>query len=201
MSTSVIVHPKLHHYGLITAKLDAMIEWYRNVLGMTVNHRSATPAARNGPPFTAMAFVGNDEADHRVVFFEIPTDPATPDRRNRGPLQHVAFQYETFDDLLGTYARLKSSGILPLWAADHGVGTAIYYEDPDRNIVEINVNNYGNAWTAAEHIKTAAPAMVQIDPDKMIAVRKAGASPWELHERAIAGEFAPAEPSDARARF
>ena len=63
--------------------------------------------------------------------------------RRQGPLQHVAFECETFDDLVGTYARLKGLGIEPLWAADHGVGTAIYYEDPDRNIVEINVNNYG----------------------------------------------------------
>ncbi len=42
----------------------------------------------------------------------------------------------------GTYARLKGLGIEPLWVVDHGVGTAIYYEDPDGNIVEINVNNY-----------------------------------------------------------
>ena len=44
--------------------------------------------------------------------------------------------------LRGAYARLKGLGIEPLWVADHGVGTAIYYEDPHGNIVEINVNNY-----------------------------------------------------------
>jgi catechol 2,3-dioxygenase len=82
---------------------------------------------------------------------------------------------------------------LALWAADHGVGTAFYYEDPDQNIVELNVNNYGNEWTATEHIKTSPPSVTYVDPDKMIAARKAGASPWELHERAFAGEFAPAK--------
>jgi catechol 2,3-dioxygenase-like lactoylglutathione lyase family enzyme len=65
MNTEIIVHPKLQHFGLTTANLDAMIDWYRKVLGMTINYRSAAaPAgARNGPPFSAAAFVSNDD-DH-----------------------------------------------------------------------------------------------------------------------------------------
>jgi integrase-like protein len=81
-----------------------------------------------------------------------------------------------------------------VFRSDNGVGTAFYYEDPDQNIVELNVNNYGNEWTATEHMKTSPPDMTYVDPDKMIAARKAGASPWELHERAFAGEFAPTKP-------
>jgi hypothetical protein len=30
---------------------------------------------------------------------------------------------------------------------DSGLGTSFYYEDPDQNVVELNVNNYGNKWT------------------------------------------------------
>jgi catechol 2,3-dioxygenase len=156
------VHPKLHHYGMTTPNVDAMIDWYRN-----------------------------DEVNHRIVFFEIHGIGVDPDKPRHVRLQHVAFECDTFDDLLGTYARLKSEGILPMWAADHGVGTAFYYEDPDQNIVELNVNNYGNEWTATEHIKTSSPKLAHVDPEKMFAARKAGASPWELHERAFAGEFAP----------
>ncbi len=43
MNTEIAVHPKLQHYGLATANLDAMLDWYRKVLGMTINHRSAVP--------------------------------------------------------------------------------------------------------------------------------------------------------------
>ena len=198
MNTEIIIHPKLQHYGLITANLDTMIDWYRKVLGMTINHRSVVPAsAQNRPPFSAMAFVSNDEVNHRIVFFEMRK--AVESDRRQGPLQHVAFEYETFDDLLGSYARLKDLGIQPVWAADHGVGTAFYYEDPDRNIVELNVNNYGNEWTATEHLKTSPPMLAQVDPDKMLAARKAGASPWELHKRASVGELAPATPHHPRA--
>jgi catechol 2,3-dioxygenase len=41
----------------------------------------------------------------------------------------------------------------------------------------------------------------QVDPEKMVAAREAGASPGEIHQRAAAGEFAPAEPFNPGARF
>lgn len=206
MNTEAIVHPKLLHYGLSTANMDVMADWYRKVLGMTVNHRSKVPAiarlTRQGPPFSGFSFVSNDERDHRIVFFEIPGASADSDKRRHTGLQHVAFEYAGLDDLLGTYIRLKRLGILPMWVADHGVAIAFYYEDPDQNVVELNINNYGEAWTATEMLKTAASAMpAQVDPEKMVAAREAGASPWEIHNRAATGEFAPAKPFNPGDRF
>ena len=204
MNTEIIVHPKLQHYGLTTANLDVMIDWYRKVLGMTVNHRASLPPMAQGrAPFSSFAFVGNDEVHHRIVFFETPDAMVDPDKLRHVRVQHVAFEYQTLDDLLGTYARLKGLGILPVMAVDEGLQTAIYYADPEQNSVELNVNNYGNEWTATEHMRSAPPIgdrprRSQIDLDKMIAARKAGASPWELHERASAGQFAPDKPYDAR---
>jgi len=205
MNTEIIIHPKLQHYGVTTGNLDAMIDWYRKVLGMTVNYRaSMPPGAQNRAPFSAMAFVGNDEVHHRIVFFEAPGAVPDPDKPRHVRVQHVAFEYQTIDDLLGTYARLKAVGIMPMMAVDEGLQTGLYYTDPDQNSVELNVNNYGNEWTATEHMRTASQSgerstRAQIDPEKMIAARKAGASSWELHERAFAGEFAPAKPYDPRA--
>jgi catechol 2,3-dioxygenase-like lactoylglutathione lyase family enzyme len=206
MNTEAIVHPKLLHYGLTTANMDAMTDWYRKVLGMTVNHRSKIPAiarlARQGPPFSGFAFASNDERDHRIVFFEIPGASIDPEKLRHTGLQHVAFEYAELDDLLGTYIRLKGLSILPIWVADHGVAIAFYYEDPDRNVVELNINNYGEAWTATEALRTAASAMpAQIDPEKMVAAREAGALPWEIHKRAAAGDFAPEEPFNPGSRF
>lgn len=200
MNTQITIHPKLQHYGLSTARLDAMADWYRKVLGMTINHRSAVPAeARARAPFSAFAFLANDELDHRIVFFEVPGAAVDPDKSRHTGLQHVAFSCTTIDDLLGTYLRLKSLGILPLWAADHGVGMSLYYEDPDQNRVEINASNYSDAWTATEHLRVSPGMMMaRVDPERMIAAREAGASPWELHERAVAGEFSPAKPHDER---
>ena len=158
MNTEIIVHPKLQHYGLATANLEAMIEWYQKVLGMTVNLRAygASGSAEPGAVFSH-AFVSNDEVHHRIVFFDLPGLADNAEKLRHPRVQHVAFEYQTLDDLLGTYARLKGLGILPAMAVDEGLQTGLYYNDPDQNSVELNVNNYGNEWTATEHMRTAPP--------------------------------------------
>ena len=203
MNTQIAVHPRLHHYGVTTAKLDAMVDWYRKALGMTVVHRSEVPPqARGRAPFSALAFISNDETHHRIVLFETPGLVDDPDRNRHPRLQHVAFACNTLDDLLGAYVRLKNLGVAPAWAADRGVAISVYYLDPDQNRVELTANNYSDEWTATEHMRVSSGfAAAPFDPDKMIVARKAGASPWELHERAVAGEFAPSAPLDPRAFF
>jgi catechol-2,3-dioxygenase len=125
-----------------------------------------------------------------------------PEKRRHTGMQHVAFEYASLDNLLGTYIRLKGLGILPMWVADHGVAVAFYYEDPDQNVIELNVNNYGEAWTATEMLETAASGEpAQLDPEKMVAAREAGASPWEIHKRGAGGELTPAQPVIPGARL
>ena len=162
--------------------------------------------AQRRAPFSAVAFTSNDEVNHRVVFFEVPGVAADPDRSRHARVQHVAFEYQTLDDLLGTYARLKALGILPAFAFEEGFQSAFYYQDPDNNLVELNVNRYGNDWTATEHLQASAalaerPELMPLDPEKMIAARKAGVSAWDVHERAATGGFAPSQPYDLRNSF
>ncbi|MBC8752710.1 MULTISPECIES: VOC family protein [Paraburkholderia] len=190
MNTEITIRPKLQHLGLVTRNLDAMTEWYRQVLGMTINHRFGNDGgAQGGPPFRA-AFVSNDEVHHRIVFFELPGH--APDASRRAGMQHVAFEYRTLDELLGTYVRLKGLGIMPLFAAGEGFQTVFNYADPDGNAVELNVNNYGNDWTATEHMRNPPQGHERrslVDPDKLVAARLAGVMPEQIHERIMAGEF------------
>jgi catechol 2,3-dioxygenase-like lactoylglutathione lyase family enzyme len=201
VNTETIVHPKLQHYGLMTANIEGMVDWYRIVLGMTVNHRSPARPGTPGVLPLATAFLSNDEVNHRVVFFEIPGIVPDPDRSRHVRTQHIAFEYKDLDELLGSYARLKGLGILPVMAADIGLQLTIYYQDPDRNVVEINSNNFGNDWTATEYIRNADPTFVPFDPDKLLAARLAGASPWDVHLRAMAREFMPTTLPDFRSFF
>jgi len=189
MNTEITVHPKLQHCGLTTGNLDGMLDWYRKVLGITVHARVAAPA---GSPFKTVAFATNDEVNHRLSFFETPGLPSDGSKDRHARVQHIAFEYQTLDDLLGTYVRLKKLGMAPMWAADQFIQTAIYYEDPDGNIIELNVNNFADDWTVTEQLRNLPSQLhINIDPEKVIAARKADASPWELHERAVAGEFTP----------
>ena len=204
MNTEIIIHPKLQHVGLTTANLQAMLDWYREVIGLTVNHLVKVPVGTSdGPPFTAVAFASNDEVNHRISIFEMPNVSIDRDRSGHAKVQRIAFTYKALDDLLGTYVRLKNRGMLPVWAADQFFQTAIYYQDPDHNTVELNVNNFDDEWTVTEQLKAlpSGRTLTYVDPDKMIAARKAGSSAWELHERAFAGEFSPTKPYDLHTSY
>ena len=199
MNTEIIIHPKLQHVGLTTPNLQALLDWYRETIGLTVNQLvKVPPGVPDPPPFTAVAFASNDEVNHRISIFEMPGLSVDRDRLRHAKVQHVAFSYKGLDDLLGTYIRLKNKGITPVWAADQFFQTAIYYQDPDLNTLELNVNNFDDEWTVTEQLKflPKGPTLTYIDPEKMIEAHKAGASAWDLHERALAGEFKPAKPYD-----
>ena len=157
MNTNVIVHPRLQHLGLTTGDLEPMVAWYRNVLGMRQIYRSDNPTDAQPGGFRATAvWLSNDEANHRVAIVAIDGLNKLDQSRSHSPrLQHVAFSFETLDELLGSFARLKGLGIVPVMAVDEGAQTAFYYKDPDQNTIELNVDNYGNSWTSAEHIMTS----------------------------------------------
>jgi catechol 2,3-dioxygenase len=177
------------------------LRWYATVLGMTPNLQVATALGQEGAAPVAGAWVTNDRANHRLALVSLPGLTADPDWKAHTRLQHVAFEYATLDELLSSYARLKGLGIEPVLAVDHGATTAFYYEDSDRNSVELLVDNFGGWDASSEYLRTA-PTMqanslgTPVDPGKMLEARRAGASVEEVHRRAYAGEYAPAVPPD-----
>jgi catechol 2,3-dioxygenase len=203
MNTETIIHPRLQHLGMTTGNIDAMLSWYRTVLGMDLVHRTDSAVSGENAPVLRAAWVTNDEQNHRLAFVELPGLVTDPEKGHHQRLQHFAFEYGTLDELLWTYARLKGNGIVPVLCTDAGAQTAFYYLDPDHNSVELNVDNYGNGWTSGEHLRHSPefaknPMGHYVDPDKLLAARKAGASPSQLSERAWKDEFAPSKPYDPR---
>lgn len=204
LNNETIIHPRLHHLAITTGDAAPMVEWYRQVLGMVVVHetQSAVPGNSDMPPIKSI-WMTNDEANHRLALVELAGLAKDSNRSQHGRVQHFAFEYPKLSDLLGTYQRLKGAGILPILCTDAGLQTAFYYADPDGNTVEINIDNFGNPWTSGEYIRNSAefasnPMGVFVDPDKMIEAHELGASQWNIHVRARAGEFAPAQPYDPR---
>jgi catechol 2,3-dioxygenase len=204
MNTVTIVHPRLQHLGMTTGNIDALLSWYRTVVGMELVHRTDSATGdRDGAAAIKSAWVTNDETNHRLAFVELPDLQNDADKARHHRIQHFAFEYRTLDELLGTYARLKTQGIRPVLCTDSGAQTAFYYLDPDGNSVELNVDNYGNSWTSGEHLRHSPefaknPIGHFVDPDELFHAREAGASASELSERAWKDEFAPAQPYDPR---
>jgi catechol 2,3-dioxygenase len=189
------VCPTFHHFGVLTARLEEMIEWYAKVLGMKTNFQSTRGEV-------AFAFLSNDRAHHRMALIAWPGLKGDSDRRLHAKLQHVAFEYATIDKLLNAWERLKGCGIEPVVATDHGMTIAFYYRDPDGNSVELFVDTFGDWDKSAEYVRNS-PEFHQntmgtyLDPAQLMMAWKAGATFAELHRRAYAGAFPPSHHMDA----
>jgi len=75
---------------------------------------------------------------------------------------------------------------------------SMYYADPDRNMVELRVDNLHD-WAKSEYLRTsqefaADPIGVFFDSDRAYDAFKAGRAHEELHRAAMGGEFAPDSP-------
>ena len=93
----------------------------------------------------------------------------------------MAFEYDTLDDLMKTYLRLKKIGVVPAACLNHGMTTSFYYRDPDGNYVEMQVDNFGPdpaVSTAFMHTPAflANPIGVPINPESYVAAWQQGAS-------------------------
>jgi catechol-2,3-dioxygenase len=182
------IRPTIHHFGIVTAHPEETLDWYARVLGMTTVYSSH-----------GLIFLSNDRAHHRLAVLSLPVALENPDSRLHAKLQHVAFEYATLDDLLTSWERLKSLGIEPVLAADHGLTTAFYYRDPDGNSIELFADNFGDWDLSREYLLTSPdfqrnPMGAFVDPEQMMAAHRAGATTAEVHRRARAGEFPPAHP-------
>src|SRR5262245_10315507 len=122
--------PTLHHVNLKTRRLQEMIAWYGTVVGMQPSH-----------VYPVGAWLTNDGANHRLALLAPPQVTDDPDKLTHAGMHHLAFEYPSVDDLLGTYVRLKAEGIQPHACLDHGMTTSFYYADPDGNSVELQYDN------------------------------------------------------------
>lgn len=185
MTTTDVVHPTFHHLNLKTTRLDEMIGWYGTVVGAEVNFRDDVGA-----------WLSNDKANHRIALLAFPTFSDDPEKDTHTGLHHSAFEYASFDELNGSYLRLRDAGIEPDFCIDHGMAFSYYYKDPDGNHVELQVDNFGNWDASAEWMRTspefaANPIGVFVDPDRVAEAAADGASFEEIHARAMEGAYAP----------
>jgi catechol 2,3-dioxygenase-like lactoylglutathione lyase family enzyme len=181
-----VVKPTLHHYGYLTTDIEAMEKWYETVLGMEV------VAATNNP--VPSKYVTNDEIHHRSSYV-CPPGIKRPERPYAG-VGHVAFAYDTVDDLLETWQRLKDEGIEPLVLTCHSTHWSFYYKDPDLNNVELMAECWESRQDALADIKVSYldnPMGTRVDPPLMIEASKQGASLSQMRERSMRGDFEPAE--------
>jgi len=174
IGTATIAPTKLAHIVLRTADKRSLLDWYVAVLGGTIVFENAF-----------IGFMTYDGEHHRVAVIQMP-DLKKPEGLAPG-LHHVAFTYAGLADLLATFARLKTRGIVPRYCINHGPTTSMYYEDPDGNRVELQIDNFATMEQANDWIRSPAfgenPIGVDFDPDDLLARFQAGEPEAELKKR------------------
>lgn len=125
-----IAPSKFAHVVYRTHKLTEMVDWYMRVFNAKVVHRDDN-----------LAFLTYDGEHHRFAFINIGPARAEPRRRDDDVgVHHVAYTWKNLEELLATYKRLKGYGILPALPIRHGLTLSLYYQDPDKNMMEFQIN-------------------------------------------------------------
>ena len=87
-------------------------------------------------------------------------------------LEHIAFGFHSLQDLALSYRQRKKLGIEPTWCVNHEITMSIYYEDPDGNHLETQVDLFDNNDKATDFILSKEfkdnPIGVDFDPEEFV---------------------------------
>ena len=158
------------HVVYRTRRFDEMVRWYETVFDAKVRYQNPV-----------LAFLSYDDEHHRIALINmamVQPDATESDRRGVIGVDHVAYTYDSVDDLFENYAQLKDKGVLPYWCIHHGVTMSMYYADPDGNQMELQVDacatvEEANAYMDGPHFG-ANPIGVEYDPEEIMARLRAG---------------------------
>ncbi|EXJ76271.1 uncharacterized protein A1O5_00779 [Cladophialophora psammophila CBS 110553] len=164
----------LAHVVLRTPRFKEMVEFYKTFLGAEATYEN-----------DFISFLTYDQEHHRIAIGAVP---GTTDKvKTSAGLEHIAFAFASLEDLALAYRQRKAQGILPIWSVNHGPTTSIYYQDPDGNQIETQVDNFdtvegANAFMASKEF-AENPVGVDFDPEDLIKKLQAGHDPRELKKR------------------
>ena len=163
-----IAPAKLAHVVLRTPpeRVKTILDWYKTVLEGEAMFET-----------DGFGFVTYDTEHHRIGVLGFPGIKEHID--GYAGMHHVAFTYADLGDLMHTYNRLKDEGITPEFCINHGPTTSMYYFDPDKNQVELQVDNIPEE-KFAEYFDngefTSNPIGIKFDPADLVARRAGGES-------------------------
>lgn len=121
------MNPQIGHVHLKVSDLERSIEFYRDVLGMTLTQRYGPQAA----------FLSWEGYHHHLGLNTWQSKGGPPPAPGTTGLFHFAVLFADRASWLGAVERITELGIDIDGAADHGVSEAVYFRDPDGNGIEL----------------------------------------------------------------
>jgi catechol-2,3-dioxygenase len=178
---------KLAHIVYRTHRFEEMLEWYQFVFDAHVQMQNP-----------ALAFLTYEDEHHRIALANldvIKPDDTEVDQRGLVGVDHVAYTYDSLEDLFGNYQHLKQRGIEPYWCVHHGLTVSMYYADPDGNQMEFQVDAFDTMDQSGEFMRGADmaenPVGVEYDPEDWLAQVRAGRSFSDFLKRQADGPASP----------
>lgn len=174
---------RIHHVAYRCNDAKETVAFYQRVMGMDFQLAIAedqVPSTREPDPY--MHVFLNAGGGNVLAFFELPnspkmsTDPNTP-----GWVQHIAFEVESYADLMAAKARVEANGLDVLGPTNHGIFQSIYFFDPNGHRLEVVCNTRSDEEMRMLH--AVAPAMLEEWAETKKAPRHAA---W-LHEKEFKG--------------
>ena len=133
---------RIHHVAYRCNDARETVNFYRDVLGMDFKLAIAedkVPSTGEDDPYMHIfmdAGMGNV-----LAFFELPTKPAMDrDRNTPAWVQHIAFEVDSFEELMGYKTKLEKAGLDVIGPTNHGIFDSIYFFDPNGHRLELAAN-------------------------------------------------------------
>lgn len=164
----MVAPSKFAHVVYKTHQYEVMIDWYCRIFEAKVQHRD-----------DRLAFLTYDDEHHRFAFLNLGPAPADAGPRDKMAVgvHHLAYTWKNLGELVDTYKRLKAQGVVPVRPIRHGMTLSMYYEDPDQNMLEFQVDlvsvEAANAFMDSPAFD-ANPIGEPFDPDELAARFDAG---------------------------
>ncbi|KAJ3548969.1 hypothetical protein NM208_g564 [Fusarium decemcellulare] len=170
----VLSPSRLAHIVLRTPNFKAMVGFYKAILGAHAVYEN-----------DFLSFLTYDEEHHRIAIAHVP---GTSEKiRSSAGLEHIAFTFDTLGDLTLAYKQRKARGIVPIWCVNHGPTTSMYYQDPDGNQLEMQVDNFDTNEEATAFMSSSEygenPIGVDFDPEDLVRRVERGEDERELKKR------------------
>lgn len=152
---------RIHHVAYRCNDARETVNFYRDVLGMDFKLAIAedkVPSTGEDDPYMHIfmdAGMGNV-----LAFFELPTKPAMDrDRNTPAWVQHIAFEVDSFEELIGYKTKLEKAGLDVIGPTNHGIFDSIYFFDPNGHRLELAANK-GTA-EQLQRLKDVADDMIE----------------------------------------
>ncbi len=178
----------VHHLAITTRDMKGQLDFFCNVLGGELR----ALYWMHGVDHAFHGFVRLNDHSY-IAFVQLPADQI-PDpvmglthagsgagTTARGAMQHVAFNVDTFDDLLAMRDRIRSQGVAVIGPIDHGMCQSMYFAGPDNLSLEVATSAAaipGEQWVDPEVVELCG-----INAEELAAMRHP--TPTKVHDSPV----------------